>query len=800
MSDIAASATVIEVPLATADVPATPPSTTSSDEALETPSSDAIEAQATDAIEAQATEANTESSSIETPSSDDGASPSSVARPLDSKAETSSHEALETPSTDDIEVPATDVIEAQTTETDTESSSVETPSGASPSSVARPLDSKAETSSDEALETPSTDDIEVPATDDIEVPATDDIEAQTTETDTESSSVETSSTNAGASPSRDARSLGSKAEKAVKRTVDDIVKFPRETSATWPHLSLILMIHALGPVAFTAAPIFFMNLSSVNDGLSHNRGFLYGIHTIVELFTIVAFVQTCHFAIPSAEIPLKARLTAVVVGLLVGKAVIVFIAEAWWSRDVDPVFPIPFSFVVAAVMSLPFSLWAMRRMTPKREEQEVRAKFTLCYMNMAAYMICLFVAGLWAVAFRRMQHRPMWQSIWALTYQMFQFTCKLPFMASLLMKLNGKRWIHLSLVVDVIFVSVHMATLPYYANKTSVFFSLASTLVSLIWRAYSGVDRMTIFTGLLWQRLTRSSSESPDVVARELGVQGTEIPLGLARASVKNIHQIHMSIRVIHGMGPKTRAPFAQSHLEDDLDALETQMKRTDTQETESLSDCESVGSDDSCDHHERSEPETAPMSSDSPATTVEEEAGNEMSIEERRAAFADDRYRQSRSSRLNEVDWRQRQCYHITDSIGSAVVSTTVRASSLVISSLVRKLPLNKHLNASFNISEDQWRTATINGWLFVVGTVLVLLALNVYIRKLQLGGLSLSRVISYIFRDHFWFFFFWFCITQALSIAMTLNHFGADFTLDFDWLSCRGEGRMAWPGCVTQ
>ena len=137
------------------------------------------------------------------------------------------------------------------------------------------------------------------------------------------------------------------------------------------------MIHALGPLVFTVVPIFFMTLSSVNDGLSHNRGFLYGIHTVIELFIIVAFIQTCHFAIPSAEIPLKARVTAVLVGLVVGKTLLVFIAEAWWSRDVDPVFPIPFSFIVASVISLPFSLYTLHRMTPKRDEPATKVQSLL---------------------------------------------------------------------------------------------------------------------------------------------------------------------------------------------------------------------------------------------------------------------------------------------------------------------------------------------------------------------------------------------------------------------------------------
>jgi hypothetical protein len=76
-------------------------------------------------------------------------------------------------------------------------------------------------------------------------------------------------------------------------------------------------------------PILMIKLPSVNEGLSHNRAFLYGIHLFVELCIIVAFIQTCHFAIPSAEIPAVARATAILVGRLVGKLLLAFIAEPW---------------------------------------------------------------------------------------------------------------------------------------------------------------------------------------------------------------------------------------------------------------------------------------------------------------------------------------------------------------------------------------------------------------------------------------------------------------------------------------
>jgi hypothetical protein len=552
-------------------------------------------------------------------------------------------------------------------------------------------------------------------------------------------------------------------EQAAKRTVNEIVALPHEASSSWLHLSLIIVLHALGPVVLTVVPIIMTKLPSVNEGISHNRAFLYGVHSIFELFSIVAFVQTAHFAIPSAEIPVVARATAILVGLLAGKFVLAFIAEPWWSRRADPVFPIPFSFVVAAVIALPCSLSTLRLMTPKRKEPDVRAKFNLCFCTLAAYMLSLFVVGLWGVVFRRLQEQPKWQSVWSLTFQLFEMFCKLPLVAPLVTRLNTKRWIQLSLVVDLIFVSVHTAMLPYFASYLTVIISLVGTLFSLVWRAYSGVDRLMITGGLFWRMLTKPITEE-EVVTEELGARGFKIPTAIARASVKDIHQLSMRL---HGNG----AARSFQKWADDLD--------------ESSNDLVPVDAEDPA-------PEPVATSAD-----PSEEKKGEMMID-RRKAFAKFRFRNSRHSRLAELDWKQRQCYHITDSVSSAVLSIVLRLAGLIISALIRGLPVSEHLNASFQISDEQWHMANIYGWMFLIGTVAVLLAMSAYLVRLNLGGITLNRVISYMFRDHFWFFFFWFCITQALAIAMMLNHFGADFSLDLDWLSCRGRGRMAWPGCV--
>jgi hypothetical protein len=704
------------------------------------------------------------------------------------------------PANTDMIVPPTSNIEVPLASADTEpTSSPPVAEDSSPDDASTSPDEQGPSSKKQAPSPAADVDVETPFTSQ----AIADTNAPSADNESEllpSEALETESSDDEASQSIDVPNLlrtkvevvARRTEQAAKRTVNEIVALPREASSSWLHLTLIVVLHAIGPVVLAVVPIFMIRLPSVNEGLSHNRRFLYGIHSFVELFIIVAFIQTCHFAIPSAEIPVVARATAILVGLAVGKLLLAFIAEAWWSRHADPVFPIPFSFIVAAVIALPCSLLTLRHMTPKRKEPAVRAKFNLCFLTLAAYMLSLFVVGLWGVVFRRLQLYPKWQSVWGLTFQLFEFFCKLPLVAPLVTRLNSKRWIQLSLVVDLIFVSVHTAMLPYFASYSTVIISLVGTLFSLVWRAYSGVDRIMITGGLFWRMLTKPNTE--ELVTEELGARGFKIPTVIARASVKDIHQLSMRL---HGNGAaRTFQDWADdsgessNDLEEPMDVIE----KSSTEETEILYDADSTDSlpVDVEDPEEPETPETVTTFAD-----LSKEPEAKVMID-RRKAFANFRYRNSRHSRLNELDWKQRQCFHITDSVSSAVLSIVLRLSGLIISALIRGLPVSEHLNASFQISDEQWRTANIYGWMFLIGTVGVLLAMSAYLIKLNLGGLTLNRVISYMFRDHFWFFFFWFCITQALAIAMMLNHFGADFTLDLDWLSCRGGGRMAWPGCV--
>jgi len=572
-----------------------------------------------------------------------------------------------------------------------------------------------------------------------------------------------------------AKKTAKETEKVVKKTANAAVGLPHEASSHWSHLTLIVLLQAFGPVILSM-PTPLTMLQSVNAGLSHNRGFLYGTHTLLDLFILSPFVSTCHYAIMDAKIPLEARAMAVLVGLSVGKLALAFIGEAWWSRNAQTVFPIPFSFIVTLVISLPFSMWTLWLMTPMRNDplkgEKIRAKFKLCFGTLAAYMLSLLAACGWAAGFRALIAKPWLQSAYVLSIQLIEFLFKILVAANLTTRLNAQRWLQLNLVVDLLFASVQTAMLPYFANWASVTISVVGTMLTISWRSYAGVDRLQQF--LPKARQVVESSSGPAAAFRGIGGLAHQMTI----SPVKEIAP--MSTRLIGNGG--TSPEWDEDKDEKPLDIEAKEIERSSTDDTESLSESES---------------------SDPQATKKREHCTHKTEEPkiDRRQAFRNQKSQPIRNSVLEEVTEEQRHLYHIVDSVSSAVLITVVRLAAIITSVAIRSLPIaSQHLNASFQISDDQWRDAILYGMAFIGGVVLVLMGVGVYLLKgAELGGLTLNRVISYMFRDSFWFFFFWFCITQHLSIALQLNHFGADFTLKFEWLACREEGLMEWPGCVA-
>jgi hypothetical protein len=154
----------------------------------------------------------------------------------------------------------------------------------------------------------------------------------------------------------------------------------------------------------------------------------------------------------------------------------------------------------------------------------------------------------------------------------------------------------------------------------------------------------------------------------------------------------------------------------------------------------------------------------------------------------------------LKEEHWEQRPLYHVVDSTGANVISIIVRVNQQLSITMVRNLPSSDHLNESFQISNERWRQAQIYGWTFVALMLILLIVSEFsFFRRLERQEgkrLTLSRVMSYLYKDHFWFFFWWLVSTGAFVCASMVNHFGADFSFRFEWVSCSTE-MISWPTC---
>ena len=158
-------------------------------------------------------------------------------------------------------------------------------------------------------------------------------------------------------------------------------------------------------------------------------------------------------------------------------------------------------------------------------------------------------------------------------------------------------------------------------------------------------------------------------------------------------------------------------------------------------------------------------------------------------------------SQKLMELNWQQRQLYNIVDSVGSEILGTMILLQNLVSISVIHKLPIKSHLNETAKVSDDKLRESVMYGFVLVTMSLLVLAFLNIPFQSLrnQVGRkLTLAKIVSYIFRDNFWFLFLWLAVTGTISVASLVQHFGADFSFKFLWLSCSNSVQLAWPGCA--
>jgi hypothetical protein len=604
----------------------------------------------------------------------------------------------------------------------------------------------------------------------------------------------------------------------------EVVDLPHRASHEWKQLIWVLCLLVFAPVLIFGV-VFFLPLNSVNDGIDANRSFVYVTMTIYEVFILLPWIETCNFAMPEARIPVKARILTLVISITLTKVFDASLAEGFFGHYV---FPIPFSIIVSAMLSSFCMIPVLYVMTPNKAAYSFRR---MQYVHLI-YWFSLVAVICWAFGIQRLRGRPMWQSAVSFLFAPLRFICKILIAAPITTIHNPNRWILLNLVVDILFTRVQVATFPFIDSYYTLLLLFSTEVFTLAWRYYNGIDRLALWWNAMW--MPAQDVDGKRKVTSIFGHSATEITRGCFRASIPHIAQLNLSLRNLslrekHAKDQKRNTTVARTMTDDTMPSFDesdnssavhdpsmlTATTTTTTTTGEGGGVIASIFADtkgDSSAAKPFTDIEAACEIADMEAERgidLEDGAVNEglkpvvasssAAIAPIEACGASLPFSPEESNELREEDWEQRPLYHVIDSTGAVVISIIVRVNQQLSITMIRNLPSSQHLNVSFQISDERWKQSQIYGWAFVASMLLLLAFLGrVFFRRLEtLDGkkLTLSRVMAYLFKDHFWFFFLWLVSTGAFVCASMVNHFGADFSFQFKWVAC--PNHMAWPRC---
>ncbi len=594
---------------------------------------------------------------------------------------------------------------------------------------------------------------------------------------------------------------------SMSSAVNVIKDLPHRATFRWRHLLGILAVMILCPIL--GEIVFILPINSVDDGPHENRIFIYGIMTLYQLFMQLPWVETCNFAMPEVNLPIRARLVALVVGLSVAKVIDLILTTGVVTYA--PVFPIPFSILVTGSLGTLPAVPILYFMTTRINRK--KGNFGLVFLLLLAYWVALLVVIGWAIGIQRLQGKPL-QYLVLISYAVLRFACKVIICANISTRLQPSRHIQLNLVVDILFTRVQVATWPFIDSPSTLMALFASESSVILWRYYDGVDRIQLWWGAI---LTMTKIRNQGNISKKKKMKGiTE-----ACFTKSNQYIINMSLS-------DDKADVVQSlaccKISSTLDDCSSSRKSNETgkdqiycsnnegvflevwyQRDEGIQDAAmKLFDDENCDpSNEFSLVGNQKHNLAGILRRPIEDSADEIAEEFVDIELSDNEASKPPSNKLPDESWEQRDLYHMVDSTGSLCINTIVRINQQLIFIAVRNLPSSEHLNESFQISDERWYEAQIYGSIYIALMMMLMIGINFspvfFSEKKGLEGkkLSLGRVLSYLFKENFWYFFFWLISTGALVSSAMVNHFGADFSMNFKYLSCLDK--IEWPGCPS-
>ena len=623
----------------------------------------------------------------------------------------------------------------------------------------------------------------------------------------------------------------------VSKNVNMIKDLPHRATFQWRHLLGVLVVMILCPLL--GEVVFFLPMNSVDKGPDENKVFIYGIMTLYQFFMQLPWVETCNFAMPQVDLPIRARLVALVVGLMIAKLIDLILTKGIFTYE--PVFPIPFSILVTGALGTLPAVPILYCMTIRTKRK--LGNFGLMFMLLVAYWIALLVVIGWAIGIQRLQGKSL-QYLVLFSYALLRFICKVIICANVSTRLQPKRHIQLNLVVDILFTRVQVATWPFIDSPFTLMALFVSESSVILWRYYDGVDRIQLWWGAIVA--TASLDHNQDSISKRRRMKGiTEACFTKSNQYIINMSLSQDKADVIRNLAScKTSPTLADSSYaaSNSINNRNTNFRCNKGTLLEPVRNCTKGARDNIMVQFDDDQ------DCDSPSETIypwiadyggdgiyfpslyddddEDEDDSSMESTEgrnglpgilRRPVETVEKVKtdefvdielgdqsQPQSTQSSEETWEQRDLYHMVDSTGSLCVNIIVRINQQLVFIAVRNLPSSEHLNESFQISDERWREAQVYGSVYITLMFMLVIGINftpVFFSKKQgLEGkkLSLGRVLSYLFKENFWYFFFWLISTGALVSSAMVNHFGADFSMKFKYLSCLDK--IEWPGCPSE
>ena len=313
-------------------------------------------------------------------------------------------------------------------------------------------------------------------------------------------------------------------EKFITARIKTFQQLPKLGGVVGGLFSLLKFFSALFLLSpsFGFFPLFFP-LAPVDAGMEENWLFNYVVMPLCLLYKASTFVVMSNFATPEAKTPKSFSILTIFMSSGFGFGYYYLMLMGYIRQR--PRFPVPFASVqtgLATTLVVPIFLYLF---TPKKTRC-VYKSFVL-FLVFLSFWFALLVAMSWAALLTIKQEDTRWVVGLGLAYPILKFFCKIVVTGNLTALLGTSKWIHLNLVVNILFTATLCMIYPLISTWARFIIISACDLSIVIFRLYYGVGRINA----MWTQLRQNNTRFMTTIAICISIR-TELLLDLPFGSI----------------------------------------------------------------------------------------------------------------------------------------------------------------------------------------------------------------------------------------------------------------------------